>query len=232
MNDLNLNLLQEDCLRHPRSTKNWPNIVAHSSILSNLLRSSRSAELKSNTQTPELNKCNDPDSASHNHQVLIPWSDVESTMQDKSERCTVPINSFFYDCSYVSPFIRNIYSREYSHQGWYRWIGPKPVLEINLPCLRRDFKIWQFTIEFHSFLEEAQSKNIVFEANGLPMRLDWSSDLIYNSILDLSKLPHKQKGHDEYCLNLTISVPSARQASEQDKRQIAFAVRLITMKPA
>jgi hypothetical protein len=162
----------------------------------------------------------------------IPWCKVDGHRQDDDENKPFQLERFVYDCSYLSPFVGNLYTREHSAKGWYRWVGPNPALEVRLPLAQVECEHWLFTATFHAFLDESHAKSITFEVNDKQKPLDWLEGSTYQSRITASEIYGNSHPSERAVVSLTIALPEALKASEQDQRVIAFAIRGLSLTPA
>jgi hypothetical protein len=161
----------------------------------------------------------------------IPWHTADDDQPNEIESKPLRLTHFIYNCSYLSPFTKNLYTREHSAKGWYRWVGPDPVLEVRLPLAPTESDYWLFTVTFHAFLDESHSQKIIFKVNDKRKPLEWLEDSIYRSRIDASELFGNTRTSEFTVVSLSIGVPTACRASEQDQRIIAFAIRELSLIP-
>lgn len=234
MSTQNLYLKQISCLQTPVNNQGWHEIAHYSpAALSCLVEAETAAE----SQTDHLAADTTPikgERGTHLEPVdePIPWCTADFDHQHEDESNPFQLKCFVYDCSYLSPFVRSLYSREQSAKGWYRWVGPDPVLEVRLPLAPAESMHWVFTATFHAFLDEAQAKDITFEVNNKRKPLDWLAGSTYQSRISSSELYGNAHPGELAVVSLSIAVPEARIASEQDQRLLAFAIRELSLTPA
>jgi hypothetical protein len=89
-----------------------------------------------------------------------------------------------------------------------------------------------FKATFHAFLDESHAKNITFEVNDKQKPLDWLEGSTYQSRITALELYGNERPSELAVVSITIALPEARKASEQDQRIIAFAIRGLSLTPA
>ena len=122
--------------------------------------------------------------------------------------------------------------REKSSNGWYRWVGPEPILKVNIPLNITQTEKWLFTITFHAFLNDSDTKSITFKVNEKNKPLEWIRGSTYQSKISSEELYGSVNPSNYELASLSIAVPRARQVSAQDKRILAFAISKLTLIPA
>jgi hypothetical protein len=232
MSTQNLYLKQISCLESPVDNQGWHEITHHYPAVSHCL-----VEVGPISMQPSLSvDKNVIDSDQQSSQALIdepiPWCDAWSDDGVEDDSKPFQLKRFVYDCSYLSPFVGNVYSREHSAKGWYRWVGPDPHLVVRLPLAPAETENWLFTATFHAFIDDAYAQSIGFEVNGNSKPLEWLEGSVYQSRITTFDLYRNAKPREVAVASLSISVPEARQGSEQDQRLLAFAIRELTLLPA
>ena len=233
MSTQNLYLNQISCLQSPVCNQGWHEIV-HSSpaALHCLVEAEGLAETQQEDLAAELTAIQASEVARQEHvDDLIPWCQIDGHQQDEHENKPFQLERFFYDCSYFTPFVSNLYSREYSAKGWYRWVGPNPALKVRLPLEQSECEHWLFKATFHSFLDESHAKKIAFEVNDKQKPLVWLEGSTYQSKIDSADLYGNTNPGELAVVLLSIAVPEARQAFELDQRILAFAIRELSLTP-
>ena len=141
------------------------------------------------------------------------------------------LKRFVYDCSYLSPYVSNVYKRERSVDGWYRWVGPDPFLIVRVPLAPTESENWLFTITFHAFLNDDDAKSIFFMVNEKSNCLKWLRGSTYQSKITSANLYGTADSGKLAIPTLSISIPEARQPSERDQRILAFAISELSLTP-
>ena len=234
MSSQNFYLKQISCLQSPVNNQDWNEVVHYSPSALQFL-----AEIAI-VEKPEQAAFAVGPVASFDEQGVeeqtvdepIPWCTVDAIHHDKHDDEPFQLKRFVYDCSYLSPFVRNVYMREKSAKGWYRWVGPDPVLVIRLPLAPAESEHWLFTATFHAFLDQAHAKSISFRVNEKSQSLEWLEGSTYQSKITSADLYGTANPSVLAAVSLSIAVPEARRASEQDKRILAFAIRELSLTPA
>jgi hypothetical protein len=235
MSTQNLYLKQISCLQSPVNNQGWYEVVHYSpSALQCLAETAIPGEpqqaafaaapaASSDEQGVEEKTVNEP----------IPWCTVDDGHHDKDDDDEpFHLKRFVYDCSYLSPFVSNVHMREKSANGWFRWVGPDPVLVVRLPLAPAESEYWLFTATIHAFLDEAHANSITFRVNEKSYALEWLDDSTYQSKITSADLYGTAGPSGLAVPKLSIAVPEARQASEQDQRILAFAIRELSLTPA
>jgi hypothetical protein len=183
MSTQNLYLKQISCLQSPVCNQGWLEIVHNSpAALHCLVEAKILAETQQEDLAVEMTTIQARHLTSQEHvDDPVPWCKVDGNQQDEDENKPFQLERFVYDCSYLSPFVSNLYTREHSVKGWYRWVGPNPSLEIRLPLAPTECEHWLFTATFHAFLNESHAQNITFEVNEKRKPLEWLEDSTYQS---------------------------------------------------
>jgi hypothetical protein len=234
MSTQNLYLKQISCLISPVRNQGWHEIIKNCPAALHCLVEAEPDPVPRQTDLGvEIKEENNKNSSFEEQMdAPIPWSEVTKSDDDSDDGGPFLLEYFFYDCSYLSPFVGNIYAREQSINGWYRWVGPEPVLQIKLPLALIDTEQWIFKATFHAFLEDSHSQQLRFEVNGKTKPLEWIEGSIYQSQIQSSELYVSDRAGEVAIVSLAIGVPEARQASEEDQRLLAFAIRELTLFPA
>jgi hypothetical protein len=232
MSSQNFYLKQISCLESPVNNQGWHEIVHHCPAALHCLVQ---VDPVSQQQNPAVDE-NDIDPGQPINEALfdepIPWCDVMTDDGDVDIIKPFQLESFVYDCSYLSPFVGNVYSREQSVKGWYRWVGPDPRLVVRIPLAPAKAENWLFTATFHAFLDDAHAQSLGFEVNGKSKPLEWLEGSAYQCRISTADLYCNAKEGDVAVVSLSISVPEARQSSQEDQRLLAFAIRELTLVPA
>jgi len=234
MSTQNLYLKQISCLQSPVCNQGWHEIV-HSSpaALHCLVEAEMLAETQQEDLAAEMTAIQASEVSRQEHvDDPIPWCKVDGHQQDEDENKPFQLERFVYDCSYLSPFVCNLYTREHSAKGWYRWVGPSPALDVRLPLAQSECEHWLFKATFHAFLDESHAKNITFKVNDKQKPLDWLEGSTYQSRITALELYGNERPSELAVVSITIALPEARKASEQDQRIIAFAIRGLSLTPA
>ena len=220
---------QIDCLLNPSTTISWTDIVNKNPKLESLFKSNGSHP-DNHTVSNKPHKIDSREQKLVTESRLIPWSKPVNLIPKIENISSEPLNSFTYDCSYVSPAIKNIYSRELSEQGWYRWVGPEPCLIINLPINYQLSDQWIFSIAFHSFINDIDSANLSLVINDVNTRLDWLLESSYKAIITSSML-NSSENNGTQIVKIQVSIPQAYPSSIGDSRRLAFAIRTFSFLP-
>jgi hypothetical protein len=233
MSTQNLYLKQISCLGSPVRNQGWYEIVKHCPAALHCLVEAEPepVSLQTDLGVDIKEETNENSRFEQPIEVPIPWCEVSKIDDDSDGGRPFRLKGFFYDCSYLSPFVGNVYAREQSARGWYRWVGPEPVLQIKLPLAPIDTEQWIFKVTFHAFLEDSHSQQLRFEVNGRTRPLEWIEESIYQSQIQSSELYLGAKSGEVAIVLLVIGVPEARQTSETDQRFLAFAIRELTLLP-
>ena len=234
MSTQNLYLKQISCLVSPVRNQGWHEIAHHCPAALHCLVEAESEQVI-HEHEPAIALQEEYDKKTSIGELIdapIPWCEVCENDGDPDEGRPCQLERFFYDCSYMSPFVGNVYTREQSPEGWYRWVGPEPVLQIRLPLATVATEQWIFKATFHVFLEDSHSQQLHFQVNGKTKPLEWIKGSIYQSQIQSSELYRSDRAGDVAIVSLAIYVPEARQASEEDQRLLAFAIRELTLFPA
>jgi hypothetical protein len=234
MSTQNLHLKQISCLQSPVFNQGWHEIVQYfPAALQGLVEEEILAEVKQEALAAKFTNIQAWQAKRQDHEGdSIPWCKIDGHQQGENENKPFQLKSFVYDCSYVSPFVSNLYTREHSAMGWYRWVGPNPALEVRLPLAPAECEHWLFTATFHAFLDETHAKNITFKVHGKQKPFAWIEGLTYQSRISALELFGNANPTDLAVILLSIALPEARKASEQDQRMIAFAIRELSLTPA
>jgi hypothetical protein len=234
MSTQNLYLKQISCLVSPVRNHGWHEIAQHCpAALHCLVEAEPELVFHEHEPAIAIQEENDQNtSIGEPIDVPIPWYEICESDDDPDDGRAFQLERFFYDCSYLSPFVGNVYAREQSAKGWYRWVGPEPVLQIKLPLAPVATEQWIFKATFHAFLEDSHSQELRFEVNGKTKPLEWIEGSIYQSQIQSSELYRSDRAGEVAIVSLAIGVPEARQASEADQRLLAFAIRELTLFPA
>lgn len=233
MEKRNLYLNQISCLESPAKNQNWHDIVHYSPSASHCLSEATEFVEKAEKSLSFENFAIQSNQETHQGSVdqPIPWCTADRQHFDKESK-PLMIKRFIYDCSYLSPFVSNLYTRELSDKGWYRWVGPDPYLEVRIPLARVESEHWLFTATFHAFVDESHAKCIVFEVNSQQKPLKWIEGSTYQSKIATSDLYANTNPKIPALVSMSIAVPGAHRASEQDQRILAFAIRRLSFTPA
>jgi hypothetical protein len=220
---------QIDCLLNPGTSTSWIDIVNKNPDLIRLF--------KALGPPPDANIINNkPNQLDPKEKILsttprlIPWSKLMPPFTEIENIYPEILNSFFYDCSYICPAIKNVYSRELSEQGWYRWVGPEPCLIVNLLINCKLTDHWIFSIAFHSFINDIDASNLSLTINGTNTKLDWLLGSSYQAIIP-SNLFKVNENIDTCKVNICISTPQAYPSLNGDSRRLAFAIRTLSFQP-
>lgn len=234
MSSQNLYLKQISCLQSPVNNQGWHEVVHYSpSALQCLVETARAGEPQQATlAAASADRPYEQRSEEKPVDEPIPWCTVDDGHYDKHDDEPFQLKRFVYDCSYLSPFVSNVYMREKSAKGWYRWVGPDPVLVVRLPLAPAESEHWLFTATFHAFLDEAHAKSITFRVNEKSKNLEWLEGSTYQSKITSADLYGTAQPSEIAVPSLSIAVPEPRQASEQDQRILAFAIRELSLTPA
>jgi hypothetical protein len=229
----NLYLNQISCLESPANNKNWHDIIHCSPFASHCLSEATEFVEKAEKSLSSENLAIQSNQETHQGSVdePIPWCTADRQHFDEENK-PIMMKRFIYDCSYLSPFVSNLYTREQSDQGWYRWVGPDPYLEVRIPIARVESEHWLFTATFHAFVDESHAKCIVFEVDNQQKPLEWIEGSTYQSKISSSELYANTHPNSPAVLSMSIAVPGAHRASEQDQRILAFAIRRLSLTPA
>ena len=231
MSTQNLYLKQISCLQSPICNQGWHEIVRYfpgaSVILVEEQEKSQpvTLEVEAKAIQGEQKKC--PDTVNE----PIPWCMPDIKRQDEGLSKPIQLKSFAYDCSYVTPFVRNIYAREKAAKGWFRWVGPDPSLEVRLPLGRTESENWLFTVTFQAFLEETHAQSVAFEVNGKRKPLKWLEETTYQSTITSIELKRNPDEGELTAISLSITGQEPRRAAEDDQRMIVFAIRELSLIP-
>lgn len=230
----NLHLKQISCLQSPVNNQAWQEIAKYSPAVLDCLVENRADREPEQPDLPALATSSLREQISRQDLTSddIPWWSIDESRQDEHVNGSLQLKRFFYDCSYLSPFVRNVYRREQSAKGWYRWVGPDPALNMMIPLSPAESEHWMFTVTFHAFLDESHSNCVSFQVNDRFLPLEWVGDSSYQCRFPAAHLYRDAHPGKSTLASLTISVPEARQASEQDQRIIAFAFRELLLIPA
>lgn len=232
MSAQNLYLKQISCLQFPVNNQGWHEVVHYSpSALQCLVEAVRAGEPEHPAPAGvHIAESTDEQRVKETTVVeSIPWYTVDDGRHNKRDDEPFQLKRFVYDCSYLSPFVNNVYMREKSSKGWYRWVGPNPVLIVRLPLAPVEAEHWLFTVTFHAFLDEAHAKRITFRVNENSKPLEWLEGSTYQSKMTSADLYGTAQPSEMAVPSLSISVPEARQASVQDQRILAFAIRELSL---
>ena len=232
MSNQNFYIKQTSCLQQPAHNRSWHDILQKYPGIS-LLLTETGAKSQSKATAVDSTAIK-AGKANQRHPIgqSIPWCTSNLKQKDEEEKQQFQLKRFIYDCSYLSPFVSNLYTRERSAKGWYRWVGPNPGLEVRLPMAQDQCEHWLFTATFHAFLDESHANNITFDVNDKQKQLDWIEGSTYQSRITASELYGNARPCELAVVSITIALPEARKASEQDQRIIAFAIRGLSLTPA
>lgn len=163
----------------------------------------------------------------------IQWHVVTPKGQDKSRELYTNLQFFDYDCSSVSPFVSNVYRREWSNEGWYRWIGPQEELAINVPIDLLLASQWKLTVVIHAFASEENCANLKLLVGSKQYPLSWVEDKTYTCQFEsLGVEQPKRADKTNPYIKISLSAPPVKSPSANDHRLISFAIRRITLIPA
>ncbi|QEY31802.1 hypothetical protein EVJ50_05610 [Synechococcus sp. RSCCF101] len=232
MNTKTFYLKQISCLQTPADNPAWHEIIHHSPGVSHSLVEVeprfQSESISVHTESILTDQTNRQSQADE----PIPWYPKSIDQQFGEESKPLCLRRFTYDCSYLSPFVGNLYSREPSAKGWYRWIGPNPILELRLPLAPDISENWLFTATFHAFTNEEHAECLAFEVNGHHKPLEWTGGSSYQCKLKAKDFLGTSISKGISVAIISLSIPASRQASESDQRIIAFAIRYLSLVPA
>jgi len=220
---------QIDCLLNPGTSTSWIDIVNKNPELKSLFKA-LGPPPDGNVINNKSDQIDPKEKILSTTPRLIPWSKPMSPITEIENIYPETSNSFFYDCSYISPAIKNVYSRELSEQGWYRWVGPEPCLIITLPINCKLIDQWIFSIAFHSFINDVDASSLSLTINGTNTRLDWLLGSSYQAIIP-SDLFKDNENIDTYKVNICVSTPQAYPSLNGDSRRLAFAIRTLSFQP-
>jgi hypothetical protein len=234
MSTQNLNLKKISCLASPLQNSSWREILSHYPTILHCLFRSYPEMVTLQPKSPVETSSYDLEiqSAGKSPDLPIPWRETNVDNVKAHNEKPFQLERFFYDCSYLSPFLGNVYGRESSEAFFYRWVGPDPVLKIKLPLAPLEISSWVFEVIFHAFIDESHSESLSLEVNGKSKPLQWIESSVYQSRLRSSDLYASSKPGKPSVTTLSISVPEAKQASKEDERYLAFAIRQLTLFPA
>jgi hypothetical protein len=230
MNRQNLYLKQISCLASPVRNQDWCEIVQHFPAALICLNKLESYPIPLHSELATATPCKHTERQGIDEP--IPWCEISDDAETESDSRPFVLEAFFYDCSYLSPFVGNVYARERSENGWYRWVGPSPTLEIRLPLALVSTESWLLKVAFHAFHDDSHSQHICFEVNGNSKKLEWVEKSVYQSRIMSNELYLNTTPGKTNVVSMKISVPEAKQASEDDQRLLSFAIREITLFPA
>ena len=234
MSNKNLYLIQINCLLSPENNLGWHEVVQYSpsalQCLVNIARSGAPEHALSGEQIAI--SCDKQKVFDKPKDESIPWSTFDDKHKDNCKSESMYLKRFVYDCSYLSPYVGNVYKRERAADGWYRWVGPDPVLIVRVPLAPTESDHWLFTVTFHAFLNDDHAKNIIFKVNEKSNSLKWLRGSTYQSRITSANLYGTADSGKLAIPTLSIAIPEARQPSERDQRILAFAISELSLAPA
>ena len=233
MSKQNLYLKQISCLKSPINNHGWNEILSYYPACLDCLVESR--EVSEPEFLPSAKKTVFSSDLQSKEEKLfdepIVWCTSDGNYLDRREDESFQLKRFVYDCSYLSPFVSNVYMRENSTNGWYRWVGPDPILLMRLPLAPAESENWVFTATFHTFLDEEHSKNITFKVNERRQSMKWVKGLTYQANITSTDLYGNVSPRESALSTLSISIPEARKANEPDQRMLAFSFFELSLIP-
>lgn len=163
----------------------------------------------------------------------IRWSSGNQSSGDLPAFTHLRLTAFDYDCGATSPYVSNVYRREWSHDGWYRWVGPLPELRLLLP-IDVYAHPWKLTIVIHAFACEENCHNLRLVVLGKQFPLVWLEGTTYTCEFkpaDLVKAEQSSIKTTSSLADIIIAAPPSVSPSDQDERLISFAIRKLTLTP-
>jgi hypothetical protein len=107
----NLYLKQISCLQSPVNNQGWDEIAHYSPTLLQILVEVEDRGPEDSDSTHVVDKHHSVSNQQEPNDSPIPWYTGRITSQVDNVKEIIQLKRFIYDCSYTSPFIRNIYSR-------------------------------------------------------------------------------------------------------------------------
>ena len=226
---------QFSCLLKPRHNHDWRNVIDAFPEIKSLIVNNAHVDTTSHDATveplPEQHqRVEDGNLVSTQS---IPWStSFQSSKRPEADRSRL-LPSFEYDCSYVTPLMTNLYGREWSEDGWYRWVGPDPWIELLLPLDWQAAEEWKVLLKLHGFASEENSSNLQIAIDTLQYPLSWIEGATYQCTFKLNaQAADLSTEAGPRPTKIVLSAPPARAVNENDQRLLSFALRSITITPS
>lgn len=234
-----LNKQRQSVLEDPYDKTGWKNLLEISRTVTDLnefqellerifVELNSTLDIENNAEDTESGEKKNEKSSLHTEVVqrnrslnntcgMIPWQ-----RSNLSEAKLRPLEMFDYDCSYLSPFLANVYGRECWESGWYRWVGPDPALVLHLP-LNTEKQNWHLNVEFHSFYDQEDSNTLKLLVNDRMLPIQWVRDTEYEANIG-------SVDKERALTTIRLAIARSHQPKEGgDQRQLAFSIRRLSL---